>query len=243
MEAQGWINRSRLINFEGFPSSGKTTNSENLLIHLKAQGVDCSWHHEMDKGHPIRRLIDTRSPSYSRRMQKAWLSFVERALVMGRLFIFESRLFQNSALDMLLDNHDEAAILAHVDMLLEVIAPMYPVLIYLDIDDLDTYIQNFEGRIQTEPWILSLLHARWFRERGIFFKHQFWRRPSLWLRPSVLFEPPTHQPAEAFKMLFETYRQLGRKLFDRFPNPKLRIVNPGQNWEQSYAKILNFLGA
>ena len=44
---------SRLILFEGMPSTGKTTNARFMQIQLERNGIDARWIHEIAMPHPI----------------------------------------------------------------------------------------------------------------------------------------------------------------------------------------------
>jgi len=236
MEQHRIIDDTKLILVEGLSGLGKSTTAEKLAVKIKRSGLPCDWYHEMSENHPIHRIYPTRSADYRARSEALWQAFVDRGRREERIQVIESRFLQNSAMDMLFDNHPIDEIVDHNHRLQAIIAPMSPVLIYLDQDDVGAYVSRLYGQIMAgETWMLQMLASRWFRARGIM-----WPSPLLKVMPKLLFQRLRDSQRNAFVRFFDAYRELASKLFGDFPYPKLLVVNPRDNWDKSFRRVETF---
>src|SRR5262245_6768626 len=94
----------KLILVEGIPGTGKTTTTENLGTSLQQRGIECRWYFEEDNPHPIARL-EMKLNELAEKLPMQWAAFVEQASQEKVVTIVESRLWQNTALFMFMDEY------------------------------------------------------------------------------------------------------------------------------------------
>ena len=137
---------SKLILIEGLPGAGKTSTTERLGQALQRQGIPCRWHLEEDEGHPI-DCSDLKLKDLDEKLPPLWEAFVEGTLQAPTVTIIESRLWQNTALFMLMAEYPVEQIVRLHQQVCQVIGPLSPVLFYLYQSD----VEGAQRRMTNEP--------------------------------------------------------------------------------------------
>lgn len=114
---------TRLIIVEGLPGTEGTRLAQQIKIALEHAGIAHQWVHPQQAGHPLRRDFDAgaygSADDYAAALLAQWRNFTLRAEAEGELWLFDS---------LLLPLQHEHAL---ADALLDALAPLQPVLLYL----------------------------------------------------------------------------------------------------------------
>jgi hypothetical protein len=209
---------TRLILVEGFPGSGKSTTTVHLGAILKRQGIACRWFLEEEDPHPI-ACLDFEIKGLTQKMVHLWANFTEQALLEPTVTVIESRLWQNTAMFMLMSECPVEEIFEFNCQVGEVLTGLSPVLIYLDQEDIETAL----GQLYTsrgEKWVNSELkwitEYPWFQSRG-------------------------RKDFAAWVEFFKEWQGVVDRLYGDWPFLKIKIQNPHDNWAESYAQLHAFL--
>lgn len=209
---------TRLILIEGFPGAGKSTTTEQLGKTLQQHGLACRWYLEEDHPHPI-DCADFATHGLTQKMIPLWRSFTEQALPEPTVTLIESRLWQNTALFMYMSNCAVDEIVELNQQQAQVLAPLSPVLIYLDQSETDTALRRLYP-MRGEKWIQSALDLTipypWFQSRGL-------------------------TDFAGWVQFFREWQAVAERLFDDWPHRKLKIQDPYEDWERAYQQIYAFL--
>ena len=209
---------TKLILIEGLPGAGKTTTSIHLGKNLQEAGIPCNWYLEEDVGHPI-DCVDFKIKDLQEKLPLLWEAFVERARQNQTVTVIESRLWQNTALFMLMAEYPVEEIMRLHQQVWQVLAPLSPVLLYLYEGDVEgalrrTYKSRGEARMATE--FENTNRYPWFQSRGLY-DHAGW----------VQF--------------FQEWLLVAEELFEDWPYHKTKIENPHEDWGRTYQKLQRFL--
>ena len=209
---------TRLILIEGLPGAGKST----ATVYLEKTLRDCGWnargYREQEDPHPL-PCLDYPIQGLPGRMIPLWERFVQQAAVSETITIIESRLWQNTALFMYLSECPPESILAFNRQLAQALAPLSPVLIYLDQRDVRGALDRLRA-LRGEAWTRSTMAEMaayaWFRSRAC-------------------------SGFDAWVNFFEDWHRLAGRLYRAWPEPKLRLVDAQADYSGAYRKLGTFL--
>jgi len=209
---------SKLILIEGLPGGGKSTSSHYLGTVFQRCGIVCDCFLEDDDPHPI-PCLDFEIKGLTQKTIPLWRTFAERAAQESKVTIIESRLWQNTALFMLMSNVGVDEIVDFNQQTGKALDMLSPALIYLDQPDVDSALYRMAS-IRGDDWIKSTLRDTidypWFKSRGI---HDF----------------------DGWVSFFEEWHSVVELLFNDWPFRKTRILNPHDDWTGAYKKMHTFL--
>lgn len=216
---------TKLILIEGLPGSGKSTTAQYLADEISGADIDCIYYHELAPDHPMPMdLADKFSEHISSPVLRE-LTLVRWEMFAGTLqpdapvHIIDSRLWQNTVLlDYLAGESEEAVTRSH-QRIVDHIRPCNPVFIYLDQDDTEKAINRtfaFREPAWGERVIEVVEQQKWSVDRSL-------------------------KGRKACVSLLKEWVLIADQLFEQFPCPKLRIMNPHENWEKVYRDIRMFL--
>ena len=127
---------TKLILVEGIPGAGKTTTTEHVGTYLQQRGIGCRWYFEEDDPHPI-ACLEMKLQEIAVDLPAQWAAFAEQASQEKVVTIIESRLWQNTALFMFMDEYPIAEIIKCHQLVWKELKPLAPVLIYLHQDGIE----------------------------------------------------------------------------------------------------------
>lgn len=209
---------TKLVLIEGLPGAGKSTTTVHLGKHIQQHGSASRWFREEDDPHPI-PCLDFDLDGLPQKMVPLWSRFVENSLQEPILTVIESRLWQNTALYMYMNEMDVEEIVNFNQEVCRVLTPLSPVLIYLDQENTEQALRRMYAA-RGEEWMASVLaettQYRWFRSRGV---NDF----TGWLQ------------------FFAEWHTLAERLFNDWSQSKLRISNPHTAWARAYREMHAFL--
>jgi hypothetical protein len=152
-------------------------------------------------------------------MVPLWREFAQHAASESRITILESRLWQNTALSMLLSEVSNAEFIDFNHQVGEALSPLSPSLIYLDQTDVDAALHRMAAT-RGEAWVQSTLQETldypWFASRGI---HDF----------------------DGWVSFFMAWQKIAEWLFLDWPHRKIRVLNPHENWDKAYETMVTYL--
>jgi thymidylate kinase len=209
---------TQLILIEGFPGSGKTTTTRSLGETLRQRGVACRWFLEEDQPHPI-DCTDFATHGLADQMIPLWTRFAEQALQEPVITLIESRLWQNTALFMYMSNCTVDEIVDLNIQQAQALAPLSPVLIYLDQPDTDAAMRRLVAN-RGEGWIPQVLET---------------------LAPYAWFQTRGQADMNGWFQFIREWQVVAGRLYDDWPHRKLKIHEPHADWQQAYNQIEAFL--
>ncbi len=142
---------SKLILIEGFPGAGKTTTTVQLGTHLRKQGSACDWHLEEDDPHPI-ACLGFKANDLAQKLPPLWAIFAEQARQKPTITIIESRLWQNTAMFMFMNEHPVAEIMDICHLVYQEIAPLEPTLLNFHQDNVEIALKRLRA-VRGEEWM------------------------------------------------------------------------------------------
>jgi hypothetical protein len=209
---------TKLVLIEGLPGAGKSTTTRHIGTTLQQQGVACRWYLEEDDPHPI-ACLDFEIKGLLEKMIPLWSSFTKHAMQEPIVTIIESRLWQNTALFMFMSNKEVEDILQFSQQIGQVLAPLSPILIYLDQEDTGTGLRRLYT-LRGEKWMQEALEMTtvypWFQSRGL-------------------------KDFVGWVQFFTEWQRVVTQLFNNWPHEKIKIQNPHDDWESAYQQIDSFL--
>jgi hypothetical protein len=209
---------TKLILVEGFPGAGKSTTTKHISTALQQQGVACRWFLEEDDPHPI-ACLDFEIKGLTEKMIPLWSSFVDHAIQESIVTIIESRLWQNTAFFMFMSNWEAEDILQFSQQIGQVLAPLSPLLVYLDQEDTEAALRRLYT-LRGEKWMQEALEMTtaypWFQSRGL-------KNFAGWVQ------------------FFEEWQRVVERLYQDWPHRKIKIPDPHADWERAYQQIDAFL--
>ncbi len=210
---------SKLILIEGFPGAGKTTTTVKLGTHLQKQGFTCNWHLEEDDPHPI-ACLGFKLSDLAQKLPPLWATFAEQARQKPTITIIESRLWQNTAMFMFMNEHSTDEIVDVCRLVHQEIAPLKPILLNFRQDNVEIALKRTRA-LRGEEWMEWALEKttanyRWFQSRGL---NNF----------------------EGWIQFFEEWQGVKDRLYHDWPFSKMTISNPHDDWDVAYQQLYRFL--
>jgi thymidylate kinase len=209
---------TKLILIEGLPGSGKSTTTLHLGSVLQRYGVPCDFFREEDDPHPI-SCLDFPINGLTQKMVHLWMEFVRRAETQPTITIIESRLWHNTAQFMLMSEVDVEEIIDFNRQVGQTLSPLSPALIYLDQTDVAVALRRMAST-RGEEWVQSALRETlgypWFTSRGI-------------------------RDFDGWMSFFEEWHTVAERLFNDWPYPRIKVLDPHSDWAGAHEKINSFL--
>jgi hypothetical protein len=209
---------TKLILLEGFPGAGKSTTTARLGKAIQQHGIACRWYLEDDNPHPI-DCLDFSIKGLPDKMIPLWAEFARQTLQEPTITIIESRLWQNTAFFMYMSNIEVDEIRQFNMQLGETLAPLSPVLLYLDQVDTEIALRRLytDRREEWMKWALEVTTPYpWFQSRGL-------------------------TDFMGWIQFFREWGSVAEKLYKDWPHRKLKINDPHADWERAYRQMDSFL--
>jgi hypothetical protein len=209
---------TKLILIEGIPGAGKTTCTEHIGTYLQQRGIECRWYFEEDDPHPI-ACLEMKLQELAMKLPAQWAGFVEQASREQAVTIIESRLWQNTALFMFMDEYPIDEIVECHQLVWKELKPLAPALIYLHQDDIEKamkrlYTVRCKSIIKKDLEATS--HYKWFQRRDV-------------------------QGIDGWVQFFGEWQAVAERLYNDWPYRKTKINNPHDDWGQAYQNMYGFL--
>jgi thymidylate kinase len=227
---------TKLILFEGFSGSGKTTTAKKLAAEIENSGRDCNRFLEWDVPHPIfigyeKDLVEIVKTSGERQkdtLQK-WADFAKEAQEKEAINIIESRFWHTGAMLMYLAGHSEDEVIDYNQKIVTAITELRPVLIYFTSDNL----------VKALTRTFSVKNEEWAKEgRGEKGWEDYFSKIAFHLERT---STNVQEGREAWFRFFSEWAAIAENLYNGLPFPKTKIQNPFTDWNQSMARIREFL--
>ena len=210
--------KTKLILVEGLPGAGKSTTTEHLGIVLLRHGIECRWYLEDDDPHPI-ACLDFEIKALPQKMIPLWSSFTKQTTQESCVTVMESRLWQNTALFMYMSEWEADDILRFSKQVWQVLAPLSPILVYLDQDDTESALYRLytlRGKKWMQWALKKTISYPWFQSRGL-------------------------SDFAGWVQFFEEWQRMVQRLYNDWPYRKIKIQNPHEDWEKAYQQMYSFL--
>jgi len=131
---------TRMIFVEGLPARGEPDRDASLLAHrikrqLELNGVESHWYHVGSRAHPLHRSYDPQRfgslDEYALALTVQWQNFAARTEAEPGVWLFDTALLQPGPSSLLAAGLREDRVDAVATELLDTVAPLKPVLLYL----------------------------------------------------------------------------------------------------------------
>ena len=185
---------------------------------LQGEGIPCRWYLEEDPDHPI-DCADMKLKDLDEKLPPLWAAFVDQAQQEPAVTIIESRLWQNTAMFMLMAEYPLEEIIRLHRQVCQVLAPLSPVLLVLyqaDVESAQCRICQARGQTWLAREMKSLRKYPWFQTRGL-------------------------AGFDGWLGFFQEWDLVADELFRDFPYRKIKIENPQDDWARAYRIIEDFL--
>jgi len=219
----------RLLIFEGIMGSGKSTATRRFGETLAAAGSQVTAYTEAADPHPVRASDDlpdffqpwihADASELSARACEKWRRYVEVRRRDEVLTVMDGQLFHGDLTNLFMMEMMPGDIAKHQGALLQVIAPLRPMIVYFRQRDL-------------KHAVLSILEMR----------GTAWRDYQLgWKLGSPYALRRQLAGVEGLIAMYMNYRDLTDSLFEELACPKLAIETDGHDWAAYYSEISDAL--
>jgi thymidylate kinase len=145
--------KTNLIFVEGIPGTGKSSTMHLLGLHLSKLGHDVSWHFEGDPNNPAFDYSQWES-AYDQDLSleekdrimhnslSCWSDLVTPLVNTGKIILLDGHLFQAAVLFQLLLNQSIEKARTYILDVIQITAPLNPLLIYLHRPDVKAGLEN-----------------------------------------------------------------------------------------------------
>ena len=210
----------RLIIFEGIMGSGKSRATLHFAKQLGATAV-----HETTDPHPVRGAdglehwfqpwLDVSTQQLAARALAKWRAFVRAQQGSDAVPALDGQLFHGDLTHLFLMEASEAEIEAYCRELLKVMRPLDPYLVYFRQKDVAKAIEKI--CIERGPdW--AKCQTDWKLQTPYSVRRKLGGQAGL-------------------ARLYEDYRRLTDRLYDKLDIPKIAIENTAGNWDDYYRRI------
>lgn len=209
---------TKLILIEGLPGAGKSTSTYHLGSVLQQHAIACRSFQEDDDPHPI-PCLDFEIKGLTQRMIPLWMNFAKYAMREPIVTIIESRLWQNTALFMYMNENDVEEIIRLNQQVWQVLTPLSPILFYLYQDNPEIALRRMYTT-RGEKWMEWALgfttQYPWFTSRGL-------------------------KDFAGWVQFFKEWQHVAERLYSDWPYHKIKILNPHEDWARAYDQMVAFL--
>ncbi len=217
--------KCRLLIFEGIMGSGKSTATRHFSETLTAAGLQVARYTEAAAPHPVRATDDLpdffqpwmfiKASELAAHAREKWGRYVEDRCADEVITVMDGQVFHGDLTNLFMMGMSSEDIAKHVTALLQVLAPLRPLIIYFRQQDLQQALKT----------ILDLRGPSW-RDYQLGWK---------------LHSPYALQRqlagVEGFISMYKDYRGLTDSLFEALDCSKLAIETGGNQWEAHYKEI------
>ena len=230
---------TNLILVEGLIGAGKTWTTEYLGEEINKTGIKTAWYLELDTDSPIDTLpTKLLNANYEKKfdLEQAlagdgpdnptvytlpqWKKLAESLNGSNEIIILDSRFWQHSAMYLFLRGiSEEEVTVLHLEIV-EALAKVRPFLVYLTQEDI-------EGAL-----------ARIFQERT-----PEWTKWMIWLFEEQRYLKTRNlKGAAGVVKFYQAWSTIADKLYELHPYPKVKLLNPHDDWPAAYRKLHAALG-
>jgi hypothetical protein len=228
------MRNTKLVLIEGFPGSGKSTTARYLAARLEAGGLAVSRYledqldHPLNVGGPLHPSGKTTGEAFFARYTvdscigeslERWRDFVTSAEGSPSVRVVESYPIQSSVRLLCQLDADPSRIRDYARQVNELIAPLAPVLVYLDSRDAIETLQTV-GLVRGEAWMAYAIAV-------------MTNCPYAWNRHLSGLEGAVE--------MVRAYQHVVEELLAESPLPRLVLSNCRGQWDSCYERILTFL--
>lgn len=217
---------TKLILIAGMSGAGKSTTAQRISKQLTANEIPHKWLHEEMAHHPIREgEFDYGDLKRERdmdincdRMVKKWERLTETILSSDEVYVMEGCLYQNITRYFFDAHYPEAKMTAFYDRVMETIAPLRPVFIYLRPNDVRRALEN-----------VYPIRGQWWKD--------------LILKPEYdgYFKNRPYEGEESIYQMYEHSQAISDLQYNRFNGWKIQIDTTSGDWESHLKTIMDFL--
>lgn len=166
--------RTKLILIEGFPGSGKSTTAQWLARQWQVASRACRWLYEQHPAHPVvgvptGAVYKTWDEYFAYRSER-WRAFTSETARGSAVVIMESTLLQYPVLVPLRRRVATETMVAFLRIVVDIIRPLAPRLVYLKAPDPDMMYRQITARRGGPAYTETLLPAYETGEAGEFFR-------------------------------------------------------------------------
>jgi DNA polymerase III delta prime subunit len=226
---------AKLLLIEGPPGSGKSTTSYKLAGEIANSGIACQPFLEWDADNPIAigddlHLDQVTATSLARQgsVLRQWQQFAQARQSEPIVNIIESRFWQTSEMLMYAAGLSQEGVLESNQRVIEAIRGLNPVLIYFKIEPLDSFTKRMILGKEAE-WQRAQFPGTWSQHVFEAFNAQKW------------FAERRLSGLEGMLKFLDEWACVVEKLYDNLPFPKMKILNPHQDWNRTMQHIRVFL--
>jgi hypothetical protein len=217
--------KPRLLIFEGIMGSGKSTATRHFGELAAAAGAPVAAFTEAANPHPVRAsddLADFFQPwaeisahELARRVREKWARYVRQRLADEVFTVMDGQLFHGDLSHLFMMEMSAADLAEHCHALMQVLAPLQPMVVYLRPADLEGAMRKvFQAR--GPDW--EDYQVRWKLRSPYATRRQL-------------------SGFEGLITMYADYRALTDALFDALACTKLAIDTSRGEWQHCYSRI------
>lgn len=219
---------TQLVIVTGMSGAGKSSTAKGLARQCRLNGIPHRWLEEETRNHPItagefgggglreEADLDHQIPG----MLTRWEQLVRRIRRSRRMYIIEGVYYQNIIRYFYVADYPPAKIAAYYDALMERLAPVRPLVVFLRRADVRATLESMYPT-RGPRWQRAILdhpeEYRYITNRGL-------------------------QGDEGVYAMWQAYQDLAEGLFERIPGRKVRIDTSGGDWEGYLEHLTSLLG-